>query len=234
MTWEQRQRSRHARGQGHRWVKLRARILARDCHLCQTSAAAGRLTPATAVNHIVPKSRGGSNGADNLQAIGADCHRDRTAAEAAGPQAAPPGGVRPGRLADPVARPSGANGVASTAPGDRGVRSGFPPWRAKANDRHRCAGCGIGRALEPDGPSRRTIRSRSRRPFRFLRQMPPSGPIWRSAQRAFAASRTASTWPGTLTFFHTCAMRPSPSTRKVVRSIPMYFFPYMAFSTHTP
>ena len=83
MTWQHDQRSRHALGYGHRWVKLRERILARDCHLCQTCAKAGRVTPATAVDHIKPKAQGGTDDPANLAAICDPCHRDKTAAEAA-------------------------------------------------------------------------------------------------------------------------------------------------------
>jgi hypothetical protein len=53
-------------------------------------------------------------------------------------------------------------------------------------------------------------------------------------QSAFAAASTASTWPGTLTLRHTPRTTPFSSMRKVARSIPMYFRPYMLFSTHTP
>src|SRR5260221_4375010 len=56
----------------------------------------------------------------------------------------------------------------------------------------------------------------------------------RRGQSAFAAASTASTWPGTLTLRHTPHTTPFSSMRKVARSIPMYFRPYMLFSTQTP
>ena len=90
MTWQHDQRSRHALGYGHRWVKLRERILARDCHLCQTCAKAGRVTPATAVDHIKPKAQGGTDDPGNLAAICDPCHRAKTAAEAAQAQGRKP------------------------------------------------------------------------------------------------------------------------------------------------
>jgi 5-methylcytosine-specific restriction protein A len=90
MTWDHGKRSRHARGYGAAWTKLRARILARDCHLCQTCAAAGRLSAATAVDHIVPKAHGGTDDPSNLAAICAPCHREKTAAEAARAQGRKP------------------------------------------------------------------------------------------------------------------------------------------------
>jgi hypothetical protein len=53
-------------------------------------------------------------------------------------------------------------------------------------------------------------------------------------QSAFTAVSTASTWPGTLTLCQTPRTTPFSSMRKVARSIPMYFRPYMLFSTQTP
>ncbi len=53
-------------------------------------------------------------------------------------------------------------------------------------------------------------------------------------QSFFAASRTAWAWPATFTLFQISAILPSGPTRNVVRSTPMYFFPYMLFSFQTP
>jgi hypothetical protein len=50
----------------------------------------------------------------------------------------------------------------------------------------------------------------------------------------FAAARTSSACPGTLTLRQTFAIRPARSMRKVERSTPKYFLPYMLFSVHTP
>src|SRR5215472_5589084 len=58
--------------------------------------------------------------------------------------------------------------------------------------------------------------------------------VGRGGQRARAAFSTSPTWPGTLTLCHTPRMMPVPSIRKVARSMPIYFRPYMLFSTHTP
>lgn len=43
----------------------------------------GRPTPATEVDHIKPKAKGGTEDDDNLQAICHTCHVDKTQAEAA-------------------------------------------------------------------------------------------------------------------------------------------------------
>lgn len=77
--------SRHARGYGTAWDKLRARILERDGYLCQCAEcnAAGRLSPATHVDHIVERVDGGTDDPSNLQAMNADCHARKTAAEQA-------------------------------------------------------------------------------------------------------------------------------------------------------
>ena len=48
------------------------------------------------------------------------------------------------------------------------------------------------------------------------------------------ASSTSATWPLTFTLRHTLATLPSSSIRKVARSIPIYFLPYILFSTQTP
>src|SRR5688572_25154354 len=47
------------------------------------------------------------------------------------------------------------------------------------------------------------------------------------------ASITSAAWPAALTFENTRAMSPLASMRKVVRSTPMYFRPYIDFSFQT-
>lgn len=74
--------SRHVRGYGAQWEKIRKQVLGRDHGLCRVCLAIGRVTPATAVDHIIPKSRGGGDDLGNLQAICDSCHRVKTQAEA--------------------------------------------------------------------------------------------------------------------------------------------------------
>jgi 5-methylcytosine-specific restriction enzyme A len=76
--------SRQSRGYGREWEKLRAIVLERDCYLCQCRycRADGRVTVATEVDHIVPKSKGGTDDPENLQAIAHDCHVRKTTEEA--------------------------------------------------------------------------------------------------------------------------------------------------------
>ena len=88
---ETRATSSSSRGYGWAWQQARARVLERDCGLCQVCKAAGRLTPATAVDHVTSKAdwardRGSLQGVDddgNLQAICDPCHKLKTAAESA-------------------------------------------------------------------------------------------------------------------------------------------------------
>lgn len=86
--------SRHERGYGKEWDKLRLRVLDRDMHLCQCSRckASGRTTLASEVDHVVPKAKarraGWSNAQmdsmSNLQAINRDCHKIKTTEEQGG------------------------------------------------------------------------------------------------------------------------------------------------------
>ena len=51
---------------------------------------------------------------------------------------------------------------------------------------------------------------------------------------AAKAASTSSAWPSGFTFENTLAILPSFPMMNVVRATPMYFFPYMLFSAHTP
>lgn len=73
--------SASARGYGTAWQRLRAEILARDKGLCQMCLADGRAVVARDVDHIVPKHRGGSDEAGNLQSLCVPCHQAKTARE---------------------------------------------------------------------------------------------------------------------------------------------------------
>lgn len=77
--------SRHERGYGADWDRLRALILKRDRYLCQCDECkrAIRVRPATEVDHRIPKSEGGTDDPANLSAINVDCHKRKTARESA-------------------------------------------------------------------------------------------------------------------------------------------------------
>jgi len=75
--------SRHERGYGSKWVKLRAAILKRDHHLCQPCLRNGRPTQATAVDHIKPKAKGGTDEPENLEGVCHSCHKIKSKRESA-------------------------------------------------------------------------------------------------------------------------------------------------------
>lgn len=80
MAWSK--ESRHKRGYGSSWDKLRLYILYRDKGICQCPDCMGgekRLTPATEVDHIIPKAQGGTDDESNLRAVNTDCHKKLTA-----------------------------------------------------------------------------------------------------------------------------------------------------------
>lgn len=70
--------SRHLRGYGTQWDKLRVAILVRDNHLCQSCLAKGRVTAANQVDHIVPKAKQGTDDHNNLQSLCKPCHDAKT------------------------------------------------------------------------------------------------------------------------------------------------------------
>lgn len=73
--------SRHERGYGTSWDKLRPGILRRDCGLCQPCRRRGVIKVGNIVDHIVPKAEGGTDDESNLQTICHPCHVAKTAAE---------------------------------------------------------------------------------------------------------------------------------------------------------
>lgn len=77
--------SRHKRGYGTAWEKLRKVILARDKHLCQPCRRAGRVKVGSQVDHRTPKAKGGTDDPENLEVICEPCHRVKSAAESGSP-----------------------------------------------------------------------------------------------------------------------------------------------------
>jgi 5-methylcytosine-specific restriction enzyme A len=75
--------SRHERGYGSAWERIRIVALRRDSYLCQPCLAKGRPTTATQVDHIKPKAKGGTDDIGNLQSVCRECHNAKTAHEAA-------------------------------------------------------------------------------------------------------------------------------------------------------
>ncbi|MFI3308924.1 HNH endonuclease [Ewingella allii] len=81
--WEAHQqgKSRHERGYGVQWDKLRPLILSRDKHLCQQCKREGRVTAAQTVDHIIAKANGGTDDHGNLESLCWPHHRTKTATE---------------------------------------------------------------------------------------------------------------------------------------------------------
>ena len=63
---------------GRRAVEQRQRRLQME-PLCRDCRAKGKITPATAPDHIVPLASGGSDDDSNVRCLCAPCHRGRTA-----------------------------------------------------------------------------------------------------------------------------------------------------------
>ena len=70
--------SRHERGYGSDWDRIRKVALARDCGMCMCKNCKGVKLYATEVHHIKPKSKGGTNELQNLQSINHECHKLET------------------------------------------------------------------------------------------------------------------------------------------------------------
>ena len=77
--------SRHQRGYSNDWDRLRKRIMARDCGLCQPCLRMepSRTTLGTEVHHKRAKADHGTDDPSNLEVVCATCH-ERLTAEAQG------------------------------------------------------------------------------------------------------------------------------------------------------
>ncbi len=75
--------SRHRRGYGWSWEKLRGMVLAGE-PLCRQCNAFDLIVPAVTVDHIIPKAWGGTDEMENLQPLCKRCHEDKTAREVRG------------------------------------------------------------------------------------------------------------------------------------------------------
>ena len=77
--WKRKRNTAHERGYGKHWRKARAAALARDDYLCQDCLVKGRATPATQVDHVIPKAKGGGDELDNLRSLCRTHHDEKTA-----------------------------------------------------------------------------------------------------------------------------------------------------------
>jgi 5-methylcytosine-specific restriction protein A len=108
---ETRTTSRHQRGYGAAWDRLRLVIMRRDAGLCQSCKRAGRMALGKICDHIVGKAdwmaaHGNLDGCDaetNLEIICADCNRSKVAQESANARARSQG-------IEPIHRPARVRG----------------------------------------------------------------------------------------------------------------------------
>lgn len=79
--WHHGGKSRHDRGYGTAWDKLRAQVLNEEpmCRVCLGERSI--VTAATQVDHIKPKAKGGTDTRTNLQALCKPCHDRKSAAD---------------------------------------------------------------------------------------------------------------------------------------------------------
>lgn len=82
---DSRRGSAASRGYGSEWARLVKLVRARDADLCQVCLQTGNQAIGTysAVDHIRPKSRGGTDDMGNLRVICREHHTAKTASEAA-------------------------------------------------------------------------------------------------------------------------------------------------------
>lgn len=67
-------------GYDNAWRKLRNRRINEE-PLCRHCAENGHITPATQVDHIIPRRDGGKDAWENTQSLCDDCHKAKTAEE---------------------------------------------------------------------------------------------------------------------------------------------------------
>ena len=87
--WQGNRGTRHERGYGREWERLRAVVLKVNkqgrptalCRLCLERE--NRPTPATDCDHIIPKHKNGPDEIGNLQPLCRSCHDEKTQKEAA-------------------------------------------------------------------------------------------------------------------------------------------------------
>jgi len=77
-------KTRHERGYGKAYQRVRRLVIERDQGLCQQCKRMGKLTPGAEVDHIKPLAHGGDHSSDNLEYLCRACHAFKTAREHSG------------------------------------------------------------------------------------------------------------------------------------------------------
>lgn len=75
------------RGYGYEWQKLRNAVMAEQGYHCQECKKSGVISRAREVDHIIPKSQGGTDDVDNLAALCIACHSAKSQRESGGARA---------------------------------------------------------------------------------------------------------------------------------------------------
>ncbi|WP_299948316.1 HNH endonuclease [uncultured Microbulbifer sp.] len=102
-SWQRQKGSDTRRGYGAPWRKLRQPVIRRDKGLCQLCLLKGLAVAGTHVDHIKPKSQGGTDDMDNLQLLCKPCHLTKTAQEGGGARGR--GGSNPHSPSSPTPPP---------------------------------------------------------------------------------------------------------------------------------
>lgn len=80
-AWDHKGKTAHQRGYGAAWQALRLKTLERDHWLCQEHRRRGEVIPATTVDHIRNKARGGTDDPANLEALCRACQQRKAGRE---------------------------------------------------------------------------------------------------------------------------------------------------------
>ena len=81
-NWNSNKTERTGTATGRPWRRIRDKVLRRDGYLCVTCHKKGLIVEAAEVDHIIPKSQGGTESLDNLESICSPCHKRKTFLEA--------------------------------------------------------------------------------------------------------------------------------------------------------
>ena len=80
-AWNHEVKSRHERGYGNDWDKVRKNALLRDDYICQDCKDEGIYTRGEEVDHIKPKYLGGTNDLSNLRTLCKPHHKQKSLQE---------------------------------------------------------------------------------------------------------------------------------------------------------
>ena len=80
-AWIRKEGKTTERGYGAAWRKIRKLVIRRDSGLCQPCLKNNRVTEFNAIDHIIPKAKGGTDELSNLQCICNECHKQKTSTQ---------------------------------------------------------------------------------------------------------------------------------------------------------